>query len=68
MHMFEERKSKIKNKNQKKIFKNQYIPVVSRVLFIIVVVSITCASDNRPSKKKKLNPIFKKPSNGAKNS
>ena len=68
MHMVEERKSKIKNKNQKKIFKNQYIPVVSRVLFIIVVVSITCASNNRPSKKKKLNPIFKKPSNGAKNS
>ena len=59
MHMVEERKSKIKN--QKKIFKNQYIPVVSRVLFIIVVVSITCASDNRPSKKKKFIPYLKNP-------
>ena len=66
MHMVEERKRKIKN--QKKKFKNQYIPAVFSVLFIMMVVSITYASDNRPSKKKKRNPIFKKPSNDAKNS
>ena len=65
--MVEERKRKIKNQTKKK-FKNQCIPAVFSVLFIMMVVSITYASDNRPSKKKKRNPIFKKPSNDAKNS